>query len=232
MDPTDDDVVAFLRERAPGLPAAPFDPGAVTARTRNAVRRQHNRRLATAITSAVAAVVVYLGLALAGPMLPGQVNVPGGQAIRSFVAGFVPGLPPAPDQRSGDIDRLDAYVLPVVLRFQLSYYLDEPACDILEYSHGHYADPQSCSDGMTPFDAQARADFDEVTAAVDRAGVRIQRIGWDPDGIKIELPDNSWQYNYEYVYLPYTDTPPAIRWPEEQWTHIRGHWWFHRAHDD
>jgi hypothetical protein len=86
---------------------------------------------------------------------------------------------------------------------------------------------------MSPFDAQARVDFDEVTAAVDRAGVRIQRIVWDPDGIKIQLPDISWQYNYEYVYLPYTDTPPAIRWPgEEQWTQLRGHWWFHRTHDD
>jgi hypothetical protein len=231
MDPTDD-VVTFLRERAPGLPPVPFDPRAVTARARGAMRR-HNRRRMGAVASAVTAVTVYLGLALAGPVLPGGLNVPGGSAIRGVVAGFVPGLPPAQDQRSEDIDRLDAYVLPVFERLQLVYYLDEPECDILEYPRGHYADPPSCSDGMTPFDAQTRADFDQVTAAVDRAGVRIQRIYRDGDGIKIQLPDNSWQYNYEYVYLPYPDSPPAIRWPgEEQWTHLRDRWWFHRAHDD
>ena len=44
--------------------------------------------------------------------------------------------------------------------------------------------------------------------------------------------DYSWQYNWEYVYLPDVDSPPPTRFPGEEWTHIRGDWWFHRAHDD
>ena len=104
---------------------------------------------------------------------------------------------------------------PGVIRVDLPL---QPQTDRVDLSCGCPQSPPSCPARL---------------AAVDRAGVRIQRIGWDPDGIKIQLPDNSWQYNYEYVYLPYTDTPPAIRWPgEEQWTQIRGHWWFHRTHDD
>ena len=62
--------------------------------------------------------------------------------------------------------------------------------------------------------------------------VAIERLGWDPDGIKVQLPDNSWQYNYEYAYLPGVTVLPTSTWPEDQWTHIRGDWWFHRSHDD
>jgi hypothetical protein len=40
------------------------------------------------------------------------------------------------------------------------------------------------------------------------------------------------QYNWAYLYLPDVGSPPATRWPDEEWTHILGDWWFHRAHDD
>ena len=83
-----------------------------------------------------------------------------------------------------------------------------------------------------PFDAQARADFDRVTDAVERSGVAVERIFRYGGGIYVQLQDSSWQYNWEYVYLPDVDSPPATHFPARQWTHIRGDWWFHRAHDD
>jgi hypothetical protein len=149
-----------------------------------------------------------------------------------MVARVVPGLPPVPEERASDVDRLERDVLPVIEELQVTYYLREsPTCRILEYERGHYGDP-GCTE-MVPLDAQALADFERVTAAVARAGVSLDRIRWDGDGVEFVLPDSTWQFNYEYVYRPYIDTPPAIRWPgEEQWTLIRAHWWFHRAHDD
>jgi len=232
MDQTDDAVVAFLRDRAPGLPTWPVDPRAVTSRAREALGRSRRRRRRTTIVAVAATITVYLGLAITGPMLPGNVNVPGGSAIRAAVAVFVPGPPPGGTERTDDVDRLDREVLPVVEELQVIYYLSEsPHCRILEYDRGHFGDPE-CSE-MTPFDAQALADFARVTHAVERAGVTLDRILWDGDGVKFALPDSSWQYNYEYVYRPYVETPPDIRWPgEEQWTLVRAHWWFHRAHDD
>jgi hypothetical protein len=83
-----------------------------------------------------------------------------------------------------------------------------------------------------PFDAQARADFDEVTDAIEGSGVAVERIVRHGSGIYIPLKDNSIQYNWEYVYLPDVASPPAGGSPGEEWTHIRGAWWFHRTRDD
>jgi hypothetical protein len=83
-----------------------------------------------------------------------------------------------------------------------------------------------------PFDAQARADFDHVTDAVERSGVAVERIFRDGGGIYVQLDDRSWRYNWEYVFLPDAGSPPATTWPGEEWTHIRGDWWLHQAHDD
>jgi hypothetical protein len=233
MDATDDAVVAYLRANAPGPPTTYLDPRAVTVRAGTALRRRRRRRLRISVVAVAAATTAYLTLALAGPLLPGAVNVPGGSAIRAAVAGFVPGMPPTRDERTSDVDRLEADVVPVVERLQVTYYVLEPGqCRLLEYGRGHFADPGNCAD-LVQFDAQASADFDEMTTAVERSGVSVERIRGYAAGIYVQLRDSSWQYNYEYVYLPNVENPPAINWPgEEQWTHIRGHWWFHRTHDD
>lgn len=60
----------------------------------------------------------------------------------------------------------------------------------------------------------------------------IDRIFRNEGLIYVQLPDSSWQYNWEYVFLPNGGSPPPVTWPEEQWTHIHGDWWFHRTHDD
>jgi hypothetical protein len=237
MDPTDgnpadDAVVAYLRARAPGLPAARFDPRAVTARARGALRR---RRFRNSVVAAGTAVTVYLGLALAGPVpVPGggTASVPGSQGLRALVAGAIPGRPPAPDERAADVDRLEKDVLPVLDRLGVSYYLREDrSCRIIQYSRGDFSDRDNCEE-MTPFDAQATADFNEVTKAVERSGVSVERIRCEYGGIVVPLKDSSWQYNWEYAYLPGVTVLPTSTWPEDQWTHIRGDWWFHRTHDD
>jgi hypothetical protein len=239
MDPTreplptpDDAVVAYLRARAPGVPAVRFDTRAVTARARGALRR---RRLRNSLVAAAGAITVYFGLALAGPVpVPGggEVSVPGSRAVRAMVAEFVPGPAPGPEDWNDDVDRLERHVLPVLTELQVSYYLlEEGPCRILKYSRGDYSDQDNCED-MTPFDPQATADFDRVTRAVERSGVAVERMGSGPGGFYIRLKDSSWQYNWEYVHMPGVDTPPPVTFPEERWTRIRGDWWFHRAHDD
>jgi hypothetical protein len=243
MDPTreprshdtlpDDAVVAYLRARAPGLPTVRFDARAVISRARGAARRR--RQLRTSAVAIAAAAATYLALAFAGP-LPvtglGTVSVPGGAAVRALVGGLVPGGPPAPSQWPADVDRLETEVLPVVEELEVSYYLLHPGpCRILEYRRGDYSDQQDCQE-MTPFDAEAAADFERVKDAVERSGVPVERIVRHGGGIYIPLEDSSWRYNWEYVYLPDADSPPPTMWPEEEWTHIRGDWWFHRAHDD
>jgi hypothetical protein len=186
--------------------------------------------------AAACAATVYLGLALAGPVpVPGggTVSVPGSQGLRALVADTIPGRPPGPDEWNGDVDRLERYVLPVLDQLQVSSYLLDEAgrCRIFKYSRGNYSDQNNCEE-MTPFDAQAAADFDRVTRAVERSGIPVERMGRELGGYHIRVKDASWQYNWEYVYMPGVDSPPPINFPEERWTRIRGDWWFHRAHDD
>jgi hypothetical protein len=243
MDPSheplpDDAIVAHLRARAPGLPTAQFDARAVTARARHAWRR--HRRRNTIVTAAVSGTVAaYLALALAGPVsVPGlgTMSVPGGAAIRSMVSDLT-GQPPGPDEWQADVDRLEAEVLPVALELDLSYYhVDDVPCRILWYSRGHYQDPGECAgEAGVPqwslFDAEAVADFDRLTDAVERSGVAIERIQRDPDrgGLRFWLEDSSWQYNWMYVYMPEVR---ATQFPGGEWTHIGGDWWFLRAQDD
>ncbi|GGM47168.1 hypothetical protein [Dactylosporangium sucinum] len=235
MEPTADDaVVAHLRARAPGLPAVRFDGWAVTARARRAVRRR--RRLRTTAAAAVSGSLAYLVLAVLGPIpVPGgaTVTLPGSATVREMVARLVPGVPPEPGQWPGDVDRLDRTVRPVVQQLRVYSWLQAGACRILEYPRGAFNDgPAQCGPGIVPFDAQARADFDRVTDAVERSGLPVDRVRTSGGVIYVQLRDASWQYNYEYAYLADTPQPPPARFPEERWTHIRGDWWFHRAHDD
>lgn len=233
----DDAIVAYLRANAPGLPVARFDARTVTVRVRRALRR---RRLRRSVVAAAATVAVYVALALAGPLsVPGlgTVTVPGSDAFR--VGGFLPMQPPGRDQWHLDVDRLEADVVPVVEEIELSYYLLDPGslfgsgpCRVLEYPRGNYRDGDPACRDLVPFDAVARADFDEVTEAVARSGVPVERIYRVGDGIHVRLKDSSWRYNWEYVYLRGVDAPPATQWPGEEWTHIHGDWWFFRAHDD
>ncbi len=234
---TDAALVAYLREQAPGLPAIRFDAGAVTAHAHGVLRRQRRRRLRNGSVITASAAAVYLALALIGPVpVPGvgPVSVPGSHAIRAAIDDMIPARPPGPDDWSGDVDRLESEVLPVVQRLGVDYYLLEagPPCRILEYPRGNFRDGASDCRDLVPFDAQARADFDEVTAAVERCGVAVERIVRHRGVISIPLEDSSWQYTWEYVYLDDVGTPPEMTWPEEQWTHIRGQWWVHRARDD
>ena len=228
----DDAVVAYLRARAPGLPTARFDPRAVTSRARRGLRRRHRNSVVAVATAAA----VYLALALTGPLPApglGSVSVPGGNALRALVLGPFPGDAPRPDQRHADVDRLQTDVLPVVEDLRISSYFLEPGpCRVLDYARGNYRDGDPECKDLVPFDAQARADFDEVTGDIRRSGVPVERIFRYGDGIHVQLEDNSWQYNWEYAYLPDTGSPPAATSPDEQWTHIRGDWWFHRTHDD
>jgi len=234
----DDAIVARLRAGAPGLPAAPFDARAVTARARQASRR-YRRRISVVTAILAGTLTGYLALALAGPLpVPGlgTVSVPGGAAIRSMVGDLIPGQPPGPDEWQADVDRLEAEVLPVALELDLSYYdLDEVPCRILWYSRGHYGDPGECAGEpggpqWSPFDAEAVADFDRLTDVVERSGVAIERIQRDPDrgGLRFWLA-SSWQYNWMYVYMPEVR---ATQFPGGEWTHIGGDWWFLRAQDD
>lgn len=235
---TDQALVAYLRDQAPDLPAIRFDARAVTAHAHGVLRRQRRRRLRNGSVITASAAAVYLALALIGPVpVPGvgPVSVPGSHAIRAAINDIIPARPPGPDDWPGDVDRLESEVLPVVQRLRVDYYLYEARlpCRVLDYPRGNYRDGSTeCSD-LVPFDAQARTDFDEVHAAVERTGVAVDRIVRNNGVISISLKDSSWQYNWEYVYLPGGQSPPGIAFPEEeQWTHVRGDWWFHRAHDD
>jgi hypothetical protein len=232
---TDDAVVAYLRDRAPGLPAAPFDARAVTSRARGALHRRR-RRVRSSVVVAAGATAAYLALTVAGPLpVPGvgTVSVPGGDALRALVADIVSGEPAQPDQWPGDVDRLEAELLPVFEELEVSYYLLEPGpCRILEYPRGRYSDQQDCGE-MAPFDAQATADFDAVTDAVERSDVAVERITRYRGGIFVRLHDGSWEYNWDYAYLPDGGEPFATTgMPGEEWTHIRGDWWYHRTFDD
>lgn len=113
----------------------------------------------------------------------------------------------------------------------LDYFLHAPGhCPGIEYGRGDFGDPE-CTD-LTPFDDQARADFERMTGAVERTGVAVERIMNFGQGLRVQLQDESWQYNWQYVYLPNASAPPPTNFPEEEWTHISGDWWFFRAHDD
>jgi hypothetical protein len=232
--PPDDAIVAYLRTRAPGPPTTVLDARAVTSRARRALRRRHRRIRNTSVTAGGTA-AAYLLLVLTGPVaVPGvgTLNVPGGHELRAMVGDLIPG-PPGPDQWPTDAARLEAELIPVVEQLDVDYYLLElepERCRLLEYSRGDYSDPE-CSE-MAPFDARATADFDRLTAAVERSGVDVERIRRHAGGIYIPLHDSSWQYNWEYVYLPDGGSPPRTTWPEERWTHIDGNWWFYRARDD
>ncbi|MEN3616083.1 hypothetical protein AAH979_42260 [Plantactinospora sp. ZYX-F-223] len=227
----DDAVVAYLRTRAPGLPAARFDARAITSRARGALRRRRRN----SVLAAAGAATVCLALMLAGPLsVPGlgTVSVPGGEAIRAL-GDLVPGRAPGFDQRHADVDRLETEVLPAVEELEVSYYLLEPGpCRILEYPRGNYRDGAPECQDLVPFDAEARADFGEVTDAVERSGVAVERIFREAGGIYVQIEEHSWRYNWEYVYLPDVGSPPATTGPGEEWTHIRDDWWFHRAQDD
>jgi hypothetical protein len=85
---------------------------------------------------------------------------------------------------------------------------------------------------LVPFDAEARVDFDQLTDAIKRSGVPIERIFRHDGRVYIQLDDYSWQYNWAYVYMPDDSSPPATSHAGEEWTRIRGDWWFHRSHDD
>jgi len=166
--------------------------------------------------------------------------------VAGLAAGVGPGLapgvggrPPGPDRWQVDVDHLETELLPVVQDLELTYYLMQPGypldrgpCYVLEYSRGNYHDGDPDCTNVVPFDAQARADFDEVTNAVERSGVAVERIVGHGGWVYVQLKDSSWEYNWQYVYLPDVTSPPATVWPGEEWTHIRGDWWFHRAHDD
>jgi hypothetical protein len=232
LEPSDDAVVTFLRTRAPGLPTVQFDTRAVTSRARGALRR---RRLRNSVVAAGCAAIAYLGLALAGPVpVPGggTVTVPGSRALRAMVADFVPGRPPGPDEWNDDVDRIERDLLPVLDQLQVTYYLlDSESCRIMKYSRGDFSDQNQCEE-MAPFDDQATADFNKVTRAVERSGLPVERIGREYGGYYVRIKDSSWQYNWAYVQMPNVDVPPPRNFPEEEWTRIRGDWWFFRAHDD
>jgi hypothetical protein len=217
-----------------------LDARAVTSRAHNALRRRRRRIRSSIVAMSgaiVAYVVVVLASAFAGPLpVPGlgTVNVPGGGAVRAVVRDLFPGLPPGPGQWPEDVDRIETELLPVVQELGLDYYLNHPGpCYVLEYSRGDYADgnPEECRD-LVPFDAQVWADYNRVTAAIERTGVAVERIYRQNGAIYIPIEDYSWQYNWVYVLLPGATSPPATNWPEEEWTHIRGDWWFFQAHDD
>lgn len=141
--------------------------------------------------------------------------------------------PPGPDEWQDDVGRLDSEVLPVVEALGFSLYLLAPGpCRILDYRRGNYRDGGAACKEVVPFDAEARADFDRVTAAVERSGVVVERIVRQNGAVHVRVLDSSWQYNWAYVYGPDSKSPPKPTRPEEQWTHITGRWWFFREHDD
>lgn len=235
--PSDDEIVSYLRDRAPDLPTTRFDARAVTARARGAQRRLRRRRLQYSYVAGAAAAAAYFVLALVfavvGPVpVPGlgPVDLPGAAAIRDAAGGLLPG-PPGPDEWLADVDRLDAEVRPLAEELRLDYFLQAPGhCSGIEYGRGDFSDPV-CTD-RAPFDDQALADFERMAGAVERTDVAVERIMRVGIGLWVQLEDSSWQYNWQYVYLPDGASPPAKNWPEEEWTHVSGDWWFHRDHDD
>jgi hypothetical protein len=102
--------------------------------------------------------------------------------------------PPGPGEWPRDVDRLERDVMPVVEELHV-YLLHPGPCRVLEYDRGDYrdGDPEDCGD-LVPFDAQARADFDRMTDAIERSGVAVERIRRDRGAIYIPLEDYSRQY--------------------------------------
>ncbi len=185
---------------------------------------------------------LYAGVAAAGVAtvaLVASMVIGLGRHDPATEVGGNPSEPPGNSQWRADVDRLEAEVLPMVERLELSYYILEPnrpldrgPCLVLEYSRGDYLDGDPECGDLVPFDSVARADFDELTAAVERTGVTVERIFRHEAGIYVQLEDNSWQFNYQYVYMRGVHIPPATNWPGEEWDADRGDWWFFRAHDD
>jgi hypothetical protein len=152
-------------------------------------------------------------------------------ALASLMAGAC-AAPPGPDRWSADVDRLHSEVLPIVQALDVSRYLVASPCRILEYPRGTFRDGDvSCKD-VVRFDSKAREDFEQITDAIERSGVTVERIVRQDGAIHVRVPESSVQYNWAYVYGPDPATPPRAAGPDEQWTHIRGRWWFRREHDD
>jgi hypothetical protein len=232
----DDAIVAYLRDHAPGPPDVRFNGPAVTAQARAALRGRRRVRVRISAVAVAGMAATYLALAFAGPVpVPGigTVSVPGSQTLHGLVRDIFPRQIPGPDQFPADVDRLEAFVLPVIEELNVSFYGPEShGCRFLEYARGAYQDGDSCRDGNPPFDAQARADFNRVSNAVERSGVAVERIDRSQGGIHIRLEDSSIEYNWEYAYMPDGGTPPTTGRPESQLTNIRGNWWFVREFDD
>ncbi|MFC7484736.1 hypothetical protein ACFQX7_38480 [Luedemannella flava] len=179
----------------------------------------------------------YLALSVAGPLpVPGhgEVSLPGSGAIAGLVERIAPGRPLGDAKRLADVDRLDRQVLPLAQQLDLYFYLHSPQdCRVLEYPHGNYRDGDAvCGDDVAPFDARAATDYADLAAAIERSGVDVERVFRDRGGLYFQLEDFSLQYNYQYVYLPDGAAPPPNRFAVEEWTNVRGDWWFHRDHDD
>lgn len=89
---------------------------------------------------------------------------------------------PSGRERSRQVDRLEATVLPVVQDLQVEYFMNEAGCINLTYPRGDFVDGdrEHCGGSTTnpsPFDEIARADHGRIAAAIEASGTSVERVG-------------------------------------------------------
>jgi hypothetical protein len=169
-------------------------------------------------------------------------------ALAGCVMGFGDTKPPSAETQAAEVARLQADVVPVVDELDVTFYLNEgKSCHGIVYRRGEFRDgDDSCgtpSEQYGRFDAQVRADFDRISAAIKRSEVNTYRFDalLTGDGAleKVTFPrtDSSWQWNWTYLYDPgntvdksKTQGEPTLSKPT--YTKINDSWWLQTAVDD
>ncbi len=86
---------------------------------------------------------------------------------------------PSDAEKSEQIARLEATVLPVIEDLKIEYFMDESGRANLTYPRGDFIDGDcsGSSDNPAPFDDIARADHERIKAALEASGTPIERVG-------------------------------------------------------
>jgi hypothetical protein len=141
---------------------------------------------------------------------------------------------PTEPELAGQIEAIEAHILPVVTELHVSEYYAGGPCSYLVYGRGSYTSlPAGCGEGGDPFDDEARADHQRVAASLTGSGTFIERIlgaayddGGEPQYIFFSSTFGApWGASWELLYDPGGDFPVETSGPVE-FTRVADDWWF------